>query len=451
MQRAHIILSILSKKSVEDNGFIFTRLYRNLFNLSFYTYAHKKIYTNREKPFNQEIISKVIKDMKSEKYYPKSVAGSQPQSFVDILVQEIMKEILVAIYNPILRRIDQGPYKHNNFHVALYGVKKNFSKVNWVVKGKIKGFQSTDSYKILIDILKTKIKDGRFLELIRRFINAGYFRFSQETDILSGSCYDVNTRETIGSILTDIYLHELDKHIRGHQKLKDENIKYVGLEYVRYGDNFIAGISGAKGMALKMKEEIENFLFEKLGLDLDLEQSIIRNINYNKLRFLGYDIVKSRKNRILYEDIILLMPGEVLNQKLKPFKRGGKGICYNSRVNLPVLELLRKYNSEIEGLYNYYCLASDVSFKLNKFKYFHYQSLVKTIARKERCSVKSVMEKYGVNINSETKTGTKKIVGVNYPSTDCTNGIKTILYFNKKLKANTKPIITVNKDLRTYT
>jgi len=41
-------------------------------------------------------------------------------------------------------------------------------------------------------------------------------------------------------------------------------------------------------------------------------------------------------------------------------------------VNAPLLDTLTVYNAEIRGLYNFYCLATDVSTKLGKFKFCHY-------------------------------------------------------------------------------
>lgn len=69
-----------------------------------------------------------------------------------------------------------------------------------------------------------------------------------------------------------------------------------------------------------------------------------------------------------------------------------------ARVNLPVIEIISQYNAEIRGLYNYYCLATDVSTKISTFQYYHYFSMIKTIARKEKSSVKKVIQKYGIDV-----------------------------------------------------
>ena len=95
-----------------------------------------------------------------------------------------------------------------------------------------------------------------------------------------------------------------------------------------------------------------------------------------------------RKKRSVNGTIQLVVPGDVIREKLKPFIKKGKPYQVGARVNLPVIEIISQYNAEIRGLYNYYCLATDVSTKISTFQYYHYFSMIKTIARKEKSSVK---------------------------------------------------------------
>jgi hypothetical protein len=132
----------------------------------------------------------------------------------------------------------------------------------------------------------------------------------------------------------------------------------------------------------------------------------------------------------------LLVPEEVIHKKLKPFVRNGKAVHHNARINYPVLDILTQYNAEIRGLYNYYSLATDVSTKINKFRYYHYTSLEKTIARKENCSVAQVIEKYGVNVKRKQGTGTRRLLGVTYRTKA---GERTLTYFNESLRKKDEP------------
>ena len=52
------------------------------------------------------------------------------------------------------------------------------------------------------------------------------------------------------------------------------------LHYVRYADDFIVGIIGDKQEATKIKEEISQFLKEKLGLELNQDEGVKTKITH---------------------------------------------------------------------------------------------------------------------------------------------------------------------------
>jgi hypothetical protein len=105
-------------------------------------------------------------------------------------------------------------------------------------------------------------------------------------------------------------------------------------------------------------------------------------------------------------------------------------------VNLPILDIINEYNSEIRGLYNYYSLATDVSVKIGKFKYYHYWSMLKTIAHKEKSTCNKVKAKYGIDVPRKVGTGTRKLVGVRYTTN---KGEQIMTYFNDSLNKLEEP------------
>lgn len=131
------------------------------------------------------------------------------------------------------------------------------------------------------------------------------------------------------------------------------------------------------------------------------------------------------------------MPGEVIQKKIKPFRKNGKAFQFGPRINLPVIDIISQYNAEMRGLYNYYCLATDVSTKLSTFQFYHYYSMIKTIARKEKSSVQKIVKKYGVDVPRKNGTGTRHVVGIKYTTKD---GMRTMTYFNDSLKKVNKPL-----------
>ncbi|MDR7871401.1 MAG: group II intron reverse transcriptase/maturase [Tissierellaceae bacterium] len=511
MQKAELVLTMLSEKSRVNPDYKFNRLYRNLFNEDFYLRAYGKIY-NKEgnltegtdgrtiDGFSIERIYKLIEELKTEKYKPKPVkkvnipktsGETRPigiPSFDDKLVQEIVRQILEAIYEPNFNDNSHGYRPNRSPHTALYQIKKTCRGASWVIKGDIDNFFDNIDHEKLLDILKERIDDGRFINLIDKFLKAGYMEYKHKYETWSGTPQG----GIISPILSNIYLDKLDsfldyiilnntlgdirsdnkeyarlngkrhyakktgnievaeEYLKAMRKMNrldpmDENFRRV--KYIRYADDFLVFVWSSKEVTIDIKDKIRDFLSSELRLNLNEEKALVTNLGDKNVRFLGYEISKSKDNnkltnvngvkkRTVNGTIQLLVPSDVITEKLKPFTKNGKSIHHNARINLPILDLINQYNSEIRGLYYYYNLATDVSTKIGKFRYYHYYSLAKTIARKEKSSVKKVIDKYAINVNLKQKTGTRKIIGVKYNTPE---GEKVLTYFNESLSKQNSP------------
>lgn len=514
MQSAEVVLSMLSQKSAQNSEYMFDRLYRNLFNPDFYLLAYSNIYAREGNMtegvdaetidgFNTEKVEKIIVSLKQETYNPKPVRRTYiPKkngtfrplgipSFSDKLVQEVVRLLLQAIYEPIFKDTSHGFRPGKSCHTALAQVKTTCKGTNWVIEGDIQGFFDNINHVKLLEILSRKIADGRLLNLIEKFLKAGYMEFRQVHNSLTGTPQG----GIVSPILANIYLHELDVFMeqvcsqrstpgtrrrrppeysrlcyerysarnKGEYKRAEAFLKqmrtmpsqdpfdpdYIKVKYTRYADDFIVMLIGSKELAEQIREEIRTFLDQMLNLVLSPEKTLITNLSDQRVRFLGYDIAKTRENTQLTENTLgvkkraanqaiqLLVPGDVIQEKLKPFVRNGKAVHHNARINAPLLDVLAQYNAEIRGLYNYYCLATDVSTKIGKYRYYHYYSLLKTVARKETTSIAHILSKYGVDVKLKQKSGTRKIFGVSYQTKE---GPKTLTYFNESIKKKDKPL-----------
>lgn len=506
MQNANMILSILNQKSKNDEDYVFQRIYRNLYNQEFYINAYAKIYSKEGNMtegvdgktidgFNYEIIDTLIDKLKAEQYYPKPVRRTYiPKkngkkrplgilSFEDKLLQEVIRQILEAIYEPVFNDNSHGFRPSRSCHTALCQIKNTMRGTSWVIEGDITGCFDNIDHTILLNILSQKIDDGRFIELIRRFLKAGYFEFKQMNNSISG-CPQGGI---ISPILSNIYLNEFDKYmdeiinkntkgknrkcnpeyerLRGkrYTAIKNNNLEevkrltsilqsipttdpmdsnFTRVRYVRYADDFVIAVIGSKEMAKSIKDDVAKFLKDKLNLELNEDKTLITNLATDKANFLGYEFTKAHNDTKMVKDkkgnkkrsvngqIQLLVPHKVINQKIKDFTSNGKSSVFKPRLKLPVLDIINEYNAEIRGLYNYYCLAHNVSKRLYKFKYYHYFSMLHTIARKENMSVKKVIKKYGIDVPIKDGTGTRRVVGVKYHTK---KGEKVMTYFNDSI------------------
>jgi group II intron reverse transcriptase/maturase len=525
MQKAKLVLTKLYKKSKNKKTFIFQRLYRNLFNPDFFINAYSEIYQkegNLTRGINNETIDgfkiqkieQIIKKLRHEKYYPSPVRrtyirkknGKQRplgiHTFEDKIIQEVIRQILEAIYEPLFSDNSHGFRPNRSCHTALHQIKTKGTGSNWCIEGDIQSFFDSIDHNILIELLNKKINDGRFLELIRKFLKAGYMENGIKRNTITGT----SQGGIISPILSNIYLHEFDKYVetlkmefskgkkrktnnlyarldkrkttlikhgffREANKIRKEKHKipsgdpldpnYKQLQYVRYADDFVVMIIGSKSETLEIKNKINMFLKQTLNINLNDEKTLTTNLLKDKVRFLGYNICKAHNNshirknslghkmRLINGRIQLLIPAEIIQDKIKPFREKNKPIHMPYRIHLPILDIISIYNSEIRGLYNYYSLANNVAQKMQMFKYYHYFSLIKTIANKERSTVYKTIKKHGISVKRKDKTGTRPIIGVKYKLK--TGEEKILTYYNEPLTKRRIPFRQINIPDHTFT
>lgn len=455
MQKAELILTMLKDKSNKNPNYKFKRLYRYLFNIDFYLKAYSKKYcVNRNiKKFYKpkvESIHEVIEKLKNETYYPKALRKlcGQNKEYLQItdlyddLIQRIIGKILLCIYNTNFSGNSHGFMPNRNCHTALYQIKTTCSDAKWVIRFSLEDCFYSIDYNFITKLLNERISDGRLINLVNKFLKAGYMKEKKNCDTWSG----ILPRNDLANILINIYLDKLDKYI---------NEEFVQLKYVRYLDNFVIFIFQTKNLLVEyIIDRINIFLKEELNIDTSKEKISIFDLNKQRVKFLGYEIAKGTskynfdekdfnglKLKGYQEKIHLLVPSTVIRQKIKPFILNGKSIHNNCRINLPIFEIIYIYNKEIMDLYNYYCLANDVNVKIRKFKFYHYVSLLKTLARKEQMSVKHIIDKYGIEFRINNKKPFKKIMGIKYNTEE---GIKNIVYFNEPLRRKNRPLSNLN-------
>ncbi|MBR0600664.1 reverse transcriptase domain-containing protein, partial [Sinanaerobacter chloroacetimidivorans] len=198
--------------------------------------------------FKYEMIDTLIEKLKTEQYYPKPVrrtyipkknGKTRPlgiPSFEDKLLQEVIRQLLESIYEPIFSDNSHGFRPDRSCHTALCQIKNTMRGANWVIEGDVTGCFDNIDHTILLNILSQKIEDGRFIELIRRFLKAGYLEFKQMHRSLSG-CPQGGI---ISPILSNIYLNEFDKYMdeiinkNTKGKKRKSNPEYQRLRGKRY-------------------------------------------------------------------------------------------------------------------------------------------------------------------------------------------------------------------------
>lgn len=213
-------------------------------------------------------------------------------------------------------------------------------------------------------------------------------------------------------------MEEIKFHHREMQKLPatlDMDEDFRRMRYVRYADDFLISVIGSKEDCVRIKEDIKIFLLEQLKLQLSDEKTLITN-GHDVAKFLGYEVTirntektstakgaKGLPKRSLDHKTVVRMPMEVMRKKLLEYGamqitvKNGKEVWEStSRPYLRSnddLEILNRYNSEIRGLYNYYCIANNVNI-LGKFHGIMKESMCKTLSSKYNSTLRKIIRKY---------------------------------------------------------
>lgn len=104
----------------------------------------------------------------------------------DKLVQEVIRTILEAYYEPQFSDQSHGFRPRKGCHTALVECSK-YTGTTWIIEGDIKGCFDHIDHEILLRILARNIKDASFLKLIHAMLKAGYLEDWVYHDTYSGT------------------------------------------------------------------------------------------------------------------------------------------------------------------------------------------------------------------------------------------------------------------------
>lgn len=451
------ILTKLQENSKKNHDEVFTRLYRYLLRPDIYYVAYQHLYSNKgagtkgvtddtADGFSEIYIENIIEALKNEMYQPKPVRRTYIKKsngkmrplglpvFTDKLIQEAIRMILEAIYEPIFSDYSHGFRPKRSCHTALAQIKKEFTGARWFIEGDIKGCFDNINHAILVEIINQKIKDARFLKLIRLFLKAGYMEDWKYHETYSG-CPQGGI---ISPILANIYLNELDRHVmkikkefdvaikahytpeytklvglrkRLHNKIKNSNgiereklieeyksataqmLKLPAkqcddkkIKYVRYADDFLIAVNGNRQDCEKIKQELTEFISTTLKMELSQEKTLITHSN-TPARFLGYTVRVRRdqqikpkgkfKTRSMNNKVELNIPFKDKIEKFLFLNGIVKQRSDNGRLE-PIHrpQLLNRTDLEIVTIYNAelrgICNFYGLASNFNKLIYFNY-------------------------------------------------------------------------------
>lgn len=379
------------------------------------------------------------------KLRPSTMSSSQ-----DKIVQEGIRFLLELIFEPTFFKCSYARRSDCNCHNVLKDIKLKCKAVSWYIEKDIDQQFSTIDHHILISLIKEKVEDQAFIDLIFKYIRIG---FGENLDSARSTRTGIIPGEILSSILANIYMHPFDRWVlndlkvrfdRGQKRLKnkeywkqyakngqkaknkllrptvDTDPNWKRLWYFRYAGNFIIGVDGSKQDARYIKEEIRQFLCNWLKLSFNTTKTFITHAETNSALFLGYKIhrtsskmpirvdKKGRKFRIVSR-LELNAPILKIVEKLKDkgYVKNDSRPTKNGRfINLELFQIIEHYKMIERGIFNYYSLANNYRNLLARVHFTLKYSCVLTIASKMRLkTMKGVFRKYGKNLIVKSAKG----------------------------------------------
>lgn len=468
-------------------------LYRLMYKEDLYIVAYERI---KSKPgnmtegtdgmtmdgFSLDAIQGIIQAMRTEHFHFKPVRtvylpkpnGKMRKlgipSTRDKVVQEVIRLILDAIYDSprgaYFHEASHGFRPQRSCHTALREIRGKWAATNWYIEGDVHACFDSVDHGVLVSLLRQKIADERFLNLIWKLLRAGYL------DVRGGrgdSVAGTPQGSLASPILANVYLHELDCKVaeirerleKGvkkrnnplHRKLSAQRQRlrkrgqtgtkefralvreirsipavdvndpdFIRVKYIRYADDWLIGLCGPRHLAVEIKEELKAFLAARLRLTLSEEKTHITNARHGQAQFLGTLIrigrggvprvvaqvngsSKAIKRRTTGWETVLTAPLASLTKRLH--ERGfctasGESTTKKAWIYLDAEQIVVLYSGINRGLQNYYRFADNFA-HLSKIQHILRFSLARTLAAKFKISVKRVFRRFGRAITIPVK------------------------------------------------
>jgi group II intron reverse transcriptase/maturase len=452
-------LNKLVKRSYDyPNQIIDRELYSMLTSVSMLSYAYDNI---KSKPGNmtpgvtpdtldgisQEKLEILSNSLRSEKFsfspsrrilIPKVSGGSPPLSIaspMDKVVQEAMRLILEAIYEPLFKECSHGFRPNKSCHTALKKVSQEFQPVQWVIEGDLAKFFDTISHQKLMHLIEEKITDRRFTKLIWKALGAGYFEFK----VYKSNVIGTPQGSIVSPILVNIFLHQLDQFVlsikesfdKGNRAPRTKSSRYFEyhilkarkagdnqamrkliaqrslspsidfkseefkrLTYVRYADDWLIGIRGTHSEAVNILNQVREFC-TSIELNLSETKTKLTSLNSETVLFLGTNI--SRSNHVSFSRMSTTRrlsrnklglrfeaPIDRIKKKLTQasFLNKGKSAPKFLWLHNKHDQIILLYNSVLRGYLNYYNFVHNYGRLASYTEFILKQSCAKLLATK---------------------------------------------------------------------
>ena len=395
------ILARISQNSSKNKEEVFTRLYRYLLRPDIYYEAYRNLYANSGAAtkgvnedtadgFSEAKINRIIKSLETETYQPKPARRTYIQkasgkmrplgipTFTDKLVQEVLRLVLQAVYEPVFLNCSHGFRPNRSCHTALAQAKQELSGARWFIEGDIKGCFDHIDHTVLVGLVNRKIKDARLIKLLHKFLKAGYM----EQNTFFKSAEGTPQGGILSPLLANVYLTAFDWTVgRMYQHPRQQTayicsdrarLLYQGVipKYlVRYADDWVI-LTNSEQEAHRFLHWLQKYFTHRLKIELSEEKTVITDMRQAPVNFLGFSF-KVRQTAYQPDkprrEIAMSYPNpQKLQKAIRKLCDGVKAVrtCSNDSYRAVQIETV---NAQIVGIAEHYkhVLCSEAYHKID--------------------------------------------------------------------------------------
>ncbi|HSH80638.1 MAG TPA: group II intron reverse transcriptase/maturase [Herpetosiphonaceae bacterium] len=442
----------------------FNRLYRLLQHVGLLSLAQARISTNRgahtpgvDGQTMADITAPALVDLSDELtagtyrskpvrrvYVPKKNGTLRPLGIPtsrDKIVQAGVALILEALYEPLFRPCSHGFRPGHSPITALRHVSTAYrAGATWIIEGDITNCFGNLPHGVILNCLRKRIRDERFIDLIRKLLQAGVMEAGTLTPTYSGTPQG----GVASPILANIALHELDVWLEHHLGVnpppltpKDQHARsnpdYMRLHsrivslrrcldgkrrmppdttpeqlrqelratlqlrcrqprllprraiyYTRYADDFLIVLCHtSKAEAETVKQTVADWMRDNLGLTLHEEKTHITHWR-DTVPFLGYTL-EGRSNRNGTGWLYLGVARDAIRRVTAKVQQATR------YPQAPEYDVFQNINAIARGWSNYYRYAHNATNVGGKLSTIVYWRTVHYLAMRRRRSIAAVM------------------------------------------------------------
>jgi RNA-directed DNA polymerase len=223
-------------------------------------------------------------------------------SVLDRVIQQALVQKMEPIFEPLFADCSFGYRPGRSPHTAMRKVWCEINQGNlWILDADLRSYFDNIDQERLVNLIAEEISDGRVLQLIRSFLEAGV--------IVSGAWEPTKTGVPQGGVASplwsNIYLTPFD-----------QAMTKAGYRLTRFADDFVV-VCGTRREAEAALAYARAFLHEKLNVSLHPEKTRIVHVARG-FEFLGYKVKRGK------DDFVCLLKSGLP----KPIR----SICMPSRV-----------------------------------------------------------------------------------------------------------------------